>query len=142
VAKAEPPRIWKIGDCQIPLEKKATQIVIRVCGSTLFASDSDVVSEKFKPVAAEIADALNKENGEIKVVGHTDNTRVDYRWKSNQELSVARANRVAALIKQGLKNPSRVTTEGKGPDVPVASNKTPEGRAKNRRVEIHVQLRQ
>ena len=61
------------------------------------------------------------------------------RFPSNFELSVERAKAVAAVLKPGLTDPSRVEIEGKGPDVPIASNTTPEGRAKNRRVEIFIE---
>ena len=52
--------------------------------------------------------------------------------------AVERATAVANLIKSGLSDPSRVEVVGKGPDVPIASNATPEGRAKNRRVEVMI----
>jgi type VI secretion system protein ImpK len=52
---------------------------------------------------------------------------------------VARAQAVAALLKQQMADPNRIGTEGKGPDNPIASNATPEGRAKNRRVEVMIQ---
>jgi hypothetical protein len=53
--------------------------------------------------------------------------------------AVERAKAVAAVLKLGLANPSRVDIEGKGPDVPIASNSTPDGRARNRRVEIFIE---
>jgi len=43
------------------------------------------------------------------------------------------------VLKRGLTDSGRVDIEGKGPDVPIASNATPEGRAKNRRVEIFIE---
>jgi type VI secretion system protein ImpK len=49
-----------------------------------------------------------------------------------------RAKTVAAVLKPGLHDPDRVDVDGKGPDVPIASNSTPEGRAMNRRVEITI----
>ncbi|MFL4999840.1 MAG: hypothetical protein ACJ8DY_05585 [Xanthobacteraceae bacterium] len=49
-----------------------------------------------------------------------------------------RAKAVAALLKSGVSDPGRIEVDGKGPDVPIASNATPEGRAKNRRVEVMV----
>jgi len=68
-------------------------------------------------------------------VGHTDSVgSVAY----NQKLSVKRAEAVKAyLISKGIEA-NRVYTEGKGKSQPVADNKTKEGRAKNRRVEIEV----
>jgi OOP family OmpA-OmpF porin len=68
-------------------------------------------------------------------VGHTDAVGSD---ASNQRLSVARSEAVKAyLVSKGI-DKNRIYTEGKGETSPVADNKTKEGRAKNRRVEIEV----
>ena len=71
----------------------------------------------------------------IKVIGHTDSVGSD---EYNQALSERRASSVAAyLLSQGLA-PNKLTSEGKGESQPVADNETDEGRAKNRRVELHI----
>jgi OOP family OmpA-OmpF porin len=71
----------------------------------------------------------------IIAVGHTDSDGSD---ASNQTLSVKRAEAVKAyLVSKGIEK-NRVYTEGKGEKQPVADNKTKEGKAKNRRVEIEV----
>ncbi|NBY28704.1 MAG: OmpA family protein, partial [Betaproteobacteria bacterium] len=71
----------------------------------------------------------------IIAVGHTDSVGSDV---YNQKLSVKRAEAVKAyLVSKGIEK-NRVYTEGKGEKQPVADNKTKEGQAKNRRVEIEV----
>jgi OOP family OmpA-OmpF porin len=71
----------------------------------------------------------------IIAVGHTDTDGSD---AYNQKLSVSRSEAVKAyLVSKGIEK-NRVYTEGKGEKQPVADNKTKEGKAKNRRVEIEV----
>jgi type VI secretion system protein ImpK len=73
----------------------------------------------------------------VRVVGHTDSSPIrTVRFPSNFQLSLERAKAVTRLLKAGLSKPDRVEAEGKGADVPIAPNKTVEGRARNRRVEI------
>ena len=93
-----------------------------------------------KPVGrAKLDDLVSKIRGinleVIIAVGHTDSIgSVAY----NQRLSVRRAEAVKAyLVSKGIER-NRVYTEGKGKSQPVADNRTKEGRAKNRRVEIEV----
>jgi len=107
-----------------------------------FAADAffDFGKSTLKPEAkAKLDDLVAKTAGVnlevIIAVGHTDNVGSD---AFNQKLSVARAEAVKAyLVGKGVEK-NRVYTEGKGEKQPVADNKTAEGRAKNRRVEIEV----
>ncbi|KAB2871516.1 MAG: OmpA family protein, partial [Burkholderiaceae bacterium] len=107
-----------------------------------FAADAffDFNKATLKPEArAKLDDLVAKTAGVnlevIIAVGHTDNVGSD---AYNQKLSVARAESVKAyLVSKGIEK-NRVYTEGKGKKQPVADNKTAEGRAKNRRVEIEV----
>ena len=84
----------------------------------------------------DMASKLQGINLEVVIaVGHTDSVGSD---AYNQKLSVRRAEAVKAyLVSKGIEA-NRVYTEGKGKKQPVADNKTAEGRAQNRRVEIEV----
>jgi len=116
-------------------------IVIDVGDRLLFASGEATVLASFRPIAARMTAMLEKEFGTIKIVGHTDNQPLGRLspFKSNIDLSVARATNVANLLKVGLSRPERFKIEGKGSDEPIANNATETGRAKNRRVEVLVQ---
>jgi len=126
------------GECNV-VDQTANQIVIRLCDQVTFDPGQATVKDQFKPLAAKIAAILNKEQGPIHVVGYTDNSPIKtVRFPSNWHLSIERAKAVATLLKQGLSDPTRIDVDGKGSDVPIASNATPEGRAKNRRVEVMI----
>jgi OOP family OmpA-OmpF porin len=107
-----------------------------------FAADAffDFDKAALKPEAqAKLADLVDKTKGinleVIIAVGHTDSVGAD---TYNQKLSIARAEAVKNfLVSKGVEK-NRVYTEGKGEKSPVADNKTAEGRAKNRRVEVEV----
>ncbi|MBV9561780.1 MAG: type VI secretion system protein TssL, long form [Bradyrhizobium sp.] len=126
--------------CAMTADYAGSFIVIRVCDLILFESGEATVLAAFKPVAARVAATLDREPGRIKIVGHTDNSPMHtVRFPTNFELSVERAHAVAAVLKPSLTDSSRFVIEGKGPDAPIASNTTPEGRARNRRVEIFIE---
>jgi type VI secretion system protein ImpK len=126
--------------CAMTADQTASFIVIRVCDLALFSSGQATILDGFKPIAVRVAATLDKEPGRIRVVGHTDSSPIrTVRFPSNFELSVERSKAVAAALKPGLTDGSRVDVEGKGADAPIAPNTTPEGRAKNRRVEIFIE---
>ncbi len=79
-------------------------------------------------------------NAAIQIAGHTDNVRVAAtgKFKDNQELSLARAKSVLDFLVRGGMNINQLSVIGYGDTKPIAPNTTPEGRAKNRRVELVV----
>lgn len=101
-------------------------------GKAKIKSDAFSLLDKVTSVITSKASDLN-----IGVEGHTDNVAIKYSgWKSNWELSSARATSVLHyLIDKGVK-PEKLAAIGYGEYRPVASNETKEGRQKNRRVEI------
>ncbi|QTL04406.1 type IVB secretion system protein IcmH/DotU [Aquabacter sp. L1I39] len=114
-------------------------IIIRVSNGLLFESGKAQVKPQFSAMAGKLAEVLNPEPGPIKVVGHTDNEPVSgARFKSNFELSVARAKAVQKDLRQLISPPDRVVAEGRGEDEPVAPNTNAANMAKNRRVEIWI----
>ncbi|CCV06216.1 conserved hypothetical protein [Mesorhizobium metallidurans STM 2683] len=115
-------------------------IVVEINNILLFQSGRAEIKPEFGPIAADIAAALEPEPGPIRIVGHTDNVkpRKSSAFKSNFDLSVARAKAVEAMMAPQFSKPSRITVEGKGEDEPIADNATPEGRAQNRRVDMMI----
>lgn len=113
-------------------------VTINIGNLVLFRSGYADVLDKFKPLADKLRRVIESETGPVKVIGHTDNQPLSAtnKFKSNYDLSVARATNVAALLKNGSADPARFAVEGKGPDQPIADNKTEAGRGINRRVEI------
>jgi len=121
----------------LSVEETPSAIIIRVANLVLFASGEATVKPEFKAILERLVKTLDREQGPIRIVGHTDSSPIrTVRFQSNWHLSVERAKAVAALLKAGLSSPDRVEVEGKGADAPVASNETAEDKAKNRRVEI------
>jgi type VI secretion system protein ImpK len=124
----------------VEVEEKGSLVIIRMSNLALFAPASATLQDQFKPLISKIAGLIEKEPGAVKVVGHTDAAPIrSVRFPSNFHLSLERAKAVAAIIKGQLSKPERVEIEGKGADIPIAPNQTPEGRARNRRVEILIQ---
>ncbi|MBI1219507.1 MAG: type VI secretion system protein TssL [Rhodobacteraceae bacterium] len=125
----------------LTIDTAGDYISLTVNNLVLFDSGKADTRPQFAEIAKHIAEALDKEPGTIKIVGHTDNVPLagSGRYKNNFDLSVARAKAVAKVITPSLTKPDRVQIEGKGQDEPIADNGTAEGRALNRRVEILLQ---
>jgi len=126
-----------VADIATPAAKpKPVAEKVTLAADVLFDFDKSVLKTEGKAKLDDLATKVNAINLEVVIaIGHTDSIGSD---AYNQKLSVRRAESVKAyLVSKGVA-PNRVYTEGKGEKQPVASNKTKEGRAKNRRVEIEV----
>ena len=101
-----------------------------------FDADSTSINEGMYPLLEELYQFLNANPGvEVEIGGHTNNIPPDYYC---DQLSTARAKSVADyLVRRGVSD-AQVSYRGYGKRQPIASNDTPEGRAKNQRVEIKI----
>jgi OOP family OmpA-OmpF porin len=117
-----------------PQPPAATKVTY--AADAFFDFDKSVLKPEGKAKLDDLVGKVKDINLEVIIaVGHTDSVGTD---AYNQRLSVRRAESVKAyLVSKGIEK-NRVYTEGKGEKQPVADNKTAEGRAKNRRVEIEV----
>lgn len=127
VKQAEPPK---------PAPAKPQSVKVNYAADAFFDFDKAVLKPEGKAKLDDLMSKVKAINLEVIIaVGHTDSVGSD---AYNQKLSVKRAEAVKAyLVSKGMEK-NRVYTEGKGEKQPVADNKTKEGRAKNRRVEIEV----
>lgn len=117
--------------------QKGNTLTIRITGSGMFGSGSDVLQDSFKGPVDRVAEALNDEPGPVIVVGHSDNVPIrSSKYPSNMHLSLARAKSVMEGMAAVLEDPSRLSAEGRADKEPIADNATREGRAKNRRIEV------
>lgn len=126
-------------DDELTVEMKNGKVYVSMSDKLLFKSGSAAVEEKGKDAIKKVAEVLNR-NPEIDILveGHTDSIPIKTAiYKDNWDLSVARATSIVRMFANdyGVEN-KRLTASGKGEFFPVASNSSPEGRAKNRRTEI------
>ena len=119
-----------------PAPAPAAATKVTYAADAFFDFDKSVLKKEGKAKLDDLVGKVKGINLEVIIaVGHTDSVGTD---AYNQKLSVRRAEAVKAyLVSKGIEK-NRVYTEGKGEKQPVADNKTKEGRAKNRRVEIEV----
>lgn len=126
---------------QAEIVEMQDQLKVTLIDSILFDEGGWKLHSKGEQILAKIAPALSKLQGQQVVVqGFTDNTPIGpelrARFPSNLELSSARADDVARYLTLKGVPAGTISAQGFGEQRPVASNDTPQGRAKNRRVEI------
>jgi chemotaxis protein MotB len=132
----------EISDGEIRLSQAEGRIQVDLVDKILFDSGEANLSERGAEVLARLGTVLSKVEGRsILVSGHTDDAppsqRLAATFPTNWELSVARAvNVVRFLGEKASVPPGRLVAAGHSDTKPVASNATPKGRARNRRIEI------
>jgi chemotaxis protein MotB len=127
------------GDLKIVM--RDGRMVLQLRNDVLFDSGRVSLKREGKAALQEVAGVLMTiEERRFQVVGHTDNVPISTsRFASNWELSTARAVAVTRFIIEEGVDPKALSAAGYGPYDPVASNDDPEGKAKNRRIEIVLQ---
>lgn len=127
----------------IELRRRGDELVVDVADKVLFDSGQADVTDAGKEVLAQVSQSLAQLSGyAIQVGGHTDSTRVvnketQARFPTNWELSTARATNVVRFLQEQGKIPGeRLVASGYSQFRPAASNKTTQGRQRNRRIEI------
>jgi chemotaxis protein MotB len=126
---------------ELSLDSDYQFVQLTLKGSILYDSGRAEIKEDAKPILSKVGDVLgNFEGYTLEILGHTDNVPMSSsNYKDNNWLSSARAlNAAEYLIKYCGINPSNLKYSGRGEYDPISSNSTPEGRAKNRRIEIKI----
>ncbi len=124
-------------DIQIDVEK--TVVYISLSDKLLFTSGGSTVLPKAKEILGKVATVVkNRPDMEVMVEGHTDNVGISTQCiKDNWDLSTKRATSVLRVLQNdyGI-NPERLIASGRSEYVPLESNDTVQGRARNRRTRI------
>jgi chemotaxis protein MotB len=126
---------------QLQVRQYKDMLTVDVAEQLFFDSGKATLKETGKEVLKKVADAIKSyDDKAIRVVGHTDNVPITGAlqkiYASNWELSAARATTVVRFLQDSGIAPERLVATGRAEYAPVASNDDPEGRQKNRRIEI------
>src|SRR5690606_24995776 len=127
----------EIRDGKLVVRREGVQVVIQILERDSFASGRSEVDPAFLPTLARAGAPLAPIRGAITVSGHTDDVPIaTSRYRSNWDLSAARAASVAhELLAAGIE-PVRIMVSGHADTQPRMPNDTPENRAANRRIDI------
>lgn len=122
----------------VRLDEYNSQVTIQLMGESTFDSGSADIRPQMAPLLRKIGATLNSLDTDLIIGGHTDNVPISgWPYRNNLILSMARAASVAEfLIKDVGVDGRRIATMGFGEYRPIDTNDTPEGRQRNRRVEI------
>jgi chemotaxis protein MotB len=123
----------------VEVELLNNAIVIRLASQSSFVSGSAELQPSFLPLLTQVGQTIASAQGAVRVEGHTDNVPVVFsdRFNSNWDLSAVRAASVADYLGRAAAiAPERLSVKGFADTVPLATNASVEGRARNRRIEI------
>jgi chemotaxis protein MotB len=126
---------------QVEVEFNANYVMITINGALLFESGKAELTEDALVIVDNLARIISEyDHNIIEIEGHTDNVPIHSgKYENNDVLSMYRALYVAERIRSVTSlNPAYIKSAGRGEYVPIEDNSTPEGRARNRRVEIKI----
>ena len=129
----------EIDDKEVKVDMLEKGLVITFVAEVLFDSGKAQLKDDSLEKLAKVSNVLNTtvSDLDIGIEGHTDNQPIKYSaWKSNWELSTARALSVLHYLVEQTIAPGRLSATGYGEFHPIDDNAATEGRQKNRRVEI------
>ncbi len=125
---------------EIRVRQAVDGVTIDVADQLLFSSGSTNLSQKGRALLSRIAKQISSADAEISVEGHTDSWMVQSSkrdlYPSNWELGASRAAKVVKRLTAEGVDPTKLRVVSFGPFHPIASNDSPEGRRKNRRIAI------
>lgn len=133
--------IGNLDDTDIEISVEKGVVFVNISDKLLFASGSYNLTNRAKEVLGKVAQVVkSKPDFEFLVEGHTDNVPISRPGiQDNWDLSVLRATAVVRTLQKDFGvDPARMTAGGRGEYVPLASNATADGKAKNRRTRIVV----
>lgn len=124
----------------VTVERRDGKVFVTVGAGGAFPSGTADLTAQAADIMNRIAFTAMGSDSTIKVTGHTDDVPISNGlFRDNWDLAAARAASVVQAIQAtGLVEPDRMSATSKGEMAPVASNDTPEGRERNRRIEIEI----
>jgi type VI secretion system protein ImpK len=135
LSKQEAAGLLTVNETVDEAKRVRTSTVILPAGN-LFNSGRAELNPDYEQTIAQIAAELNKLEGPVEIVGHTDDQPPRSARYSNAQLSIARANNVKQALTRTINDPSRLSATGRGATEPAYPNSDEVNRARNRRVEI------
>lgn len=124
----------KLAGTGVSVTRDGENIILNMPGNVTFETNQSTVQEDFRPVLESVAEVLGEyKSTMIQIGGHTDSTGSD---QYNMMLSKNRAQEVANVLNDYGVQPVRMDVVGFGETSPIATNRTAQGRAMNRRVEL------
>jgi chemotaxis protein MotB len=124
---------------KVRVTQNSRGVSVEINASVLFNSGDATLTAESREALQALAVLLKNDPHALQVEGHTDNQQIRRPvFPSNWELSAARAGAVVRLFADAGVPPARMTVVGHADNIPVASNETPDGRARNRRVAVTI----